>query len=124
MAHNTPRRHIPRACQRKVTWGEYLELEVNRGPGLKPLVDVISGSTGGMLGTRNTFAKLFELADPPATPGRALDRAYALVVCIGADPDDWGINEEHVSEVLKRGRDLLIASSRCIWDLARPQAAA
>lgn len=112
MAQKTPK--TPRACQRKVTWGEYLELAINQGPGLKPLVDVISHATGGWLGTRNTFAKLFDLEEPPLAATREYDRAYALLIAVGEQPDDWGVDEDLVSELLKRGRDLLIARSRCI----------
>lgn len=119
MAQKQDKRNIPRACQRAVTWGEHLHLEVNhRGPGLKPLVDCIRIATGPALGTRNTFAKLFDLDRPPLAATVQYERAYALLVAAGQDPADWGIDEDLVSEVLKRGRDLLVASSKCILLLA------
>ena len=51
MAHKHP---SLRALQRQVSWGEMLDLTVNRtGPGLKPLVEFIGTATGGWLGSRN-----------------------------------------------------------------------
>lgn len=125
MAHYTPRRNIPLACRRQVTWGEHLELRVNRTTtGLKPIVDAITTAIGPYLGTRNTYAKLFDLEHPPAAATKEYDRAYVLLLMLSEEPGDWGIDEDLVSEAWKRSRDLLVTSSRCILLLAQPKAAA
>lgn len=100
---------VPRACRRKVTWGEYLRLAV--GHRLKPAVAAIAAITGPSLGVRNTFAPLFEMERSPLPRTKEYDRAYALILAIGGNPADWGIDEREVAVTLVRCRDLLFDAS-------------
>lgn len=113
-----PRRTIPPACRRPVTWGQHLLLTAVNRHGLKAAVDAISDTTGGVLGTRNTFAKLFDLETPPDVATKEYDRAYALLLALGEDPADWGIDDDFVPALLKRSRDLLLLRSGCLSGIA------
>lgn len=98
---------------RKVGWGEALYLEVGlRSPGLKPVTDAIRLAAGTQVGSRNTFAKLFSLAEPP-TSGEDGYRAWLLLTALGQDPAAWGISDDVVPPAVDcaRLRDLVTSAS-------------
>jgi hypothetical protein len=73
-------------------WGRALKLEAIDAPGgLKGQVDKIRDAVGDSIGTRNTFAKLFDLTAPPSDRGDAL-RARLLVEALGLDLVEWGVD--------------------------------
>lgn len=83
---------------KQVGFGEALVLEVHyRSPGLKPLTDAIRTAVGSHIGTRNTFAKLYEMTEPPdrANP-KDRYRAWLLLTALGQDPAAWGIGDDAV----------------------------
>lgn len=83
-----------RKFRRQVGWGEALVLEVHyRSPGLKPVVDAIQKAVGDV-GTRNTFAKLFDVIDEPV--GKDRWRAWLLLTALGQDPSEWNIGDDVV----------------------------
>jgi hypothetical protein len=82
---------------RTVGWGEALLLEIHyRSPGLNPLVAAINEAAGGM-GVRNTYAKLYDLEEPPG-PEDPKDyfRAWLVLTALGQDPAAWGVSDEAV----------------------------
>ena len=94
-----------------VGWGEALYLEVHlRSPGLKQLTDAIRLAVGDHIGTRNTFAKLFEMSEPPTElDPKDRFRAWLVLTALGQDPEAWGIGEDTVppSTDTNRLRDLI-----------------
>jgi hypothetical protein len=80
--------------ERSYLWGRALKIEAIDAPGgLKRQVDRIRDAVGPTIGTRNTFANLFDRTDPPSQdrdPIEAL-RARLLVDAIGLDPAEWGV---------------------------------
>ena len=97
--------------QRTVGWGEALYLEVHlRSPGLKQLTDAIRLAVGEHIGTRNTFAKLFDRGEPPdEMDPKDRFRAWLVLTALGQDPEAWGIGEDTVppSTDTNRLRDLI-----------------
>lgn len=87
-----------RKFQKKVGWGEALYLEVHfRSPGLRQLTDAIRTAVGTHIGTRNTFAKLFEMDEPPTeTDPKDRFRAWLVITALGSDPAEWGIGDDAV----------------------------
>ena len=94
-----------------VGWGEALYLEVHlRSPGLKQLTDAIRLAVGDHIGTRNTFAKLFEMSEPPTElDPKDRFRAWLVLTALGQDPAVWGISDDTVppSTDVNRLRDLI-----------------
>lgn len=111
-----PRKAIPPACRRRITWGEYLRLEV--GHRLNPAVDAIREITGHGLGVRNSFTPLLKMPTPPSPNTKEYERAYALLLVLGQSPSDWGIDEDRVPPTLVMCRDLLFNASGWLGDLA------
>lgn len=76
---------------RTYNWGESLRLEAAMADGgLKCATDKIATLVGSSIGSRSTFATLFDLAEPP-TEGRQAERAYLLLTALGQDPVNWGM---------------------------------
>ncbi len=74
-----------------LTWGDCLRIKVAKSGGLKHHVERIQLEAGDIpVGSRNTFAKLFDLDEPPADRGDRF-RAWALLVSVGVDPEEWGV---------------------------------
>jgi hypothetical protein len=85
------------AVLRQVTWGKGLKVEVDDvHGGLKATVGAIASEFGDMLGTRNTFAKLFAVENPAELKEKDRYRAWVLLTTIGQDPADWGIGDDCV----------------------------
>jgi hypothetical protein len=86
----------------EITWGDALVIKVHRTRvGLKPYVDAIQEAVGRNIGSRTTFAKLYDVRE--ASDLDELDgyRAWLLLTAIGEDPDDWGVR----SSVVPRATD-------------------
>lgn len=82
------------------TWGELLQAKVRRHGGLKFHVDRIQAEAGWLpVGSRNTFAKLFDYDEPPDDPTDR-GRAWALLLSLGANPDLWGVGDVAVPPAL------------------------
>ncbi len=99
--------------KKQVGFGEALVLEVHfRSSGLKPLTDAIRAAVGTHIGTRNTFAKLYEMDEPP-TEARDRFRAWLVLTALGQDPNKWGIGDDAVPPATDKEtlRDLVIAAS-------------
>jgi hypothetical protein len=78
---------------RTYNWGESLRLEAAMADGgLSSATDRIHASLGATIGSRNTFAALFALDEPP-TDTRRCERAYVLLTALGQDPADWGLGD-------------------------------
>lgn len=105
----------PKYQRRTVGWGEALILEIHLSPGLSPLVRVINAAAGDQ-GVRNTFARLYEYAEPPtAADPKDYFRAWLLLTALGQSPKAWGIGDDAVPPGYDRDRlrDLVIQQSRC-----------
>lgn len=95
------------------TWGDRLALTVRKRGGLAAAWRRISSQVGPHLGSRTTFAELFDLDDPPTDDVVSL-RAWTLLTTIGENPSDWGLPTEGVLPPAfepDRVRDLLSAPS-------------
>jgi hypothetical protein len=75
-----------------IGWGDRLKLKADKEGGLNPHVDRIRAAVSPLIGSRNTFAKLFDLDVPPADEKTRL-RAWVLLLSLGADPDAWGVGD-------------------------------
>lgn len=98
---------------KRVGWGEALHLEIHYGsPGLKPVVDAIHSAVGPDVGSRNTFAKLEDMNEPPAERIWRW-RAWLLLTALGQEPATWRIGDEVVPAGydVDRLRDLVRAAS-------------
>lgn len=105
-----------RKFTKTVGWGEAIQLEVHfRSPGLKPVVDAIHRAVGTSIGSRNTFAKLYECDDAPATDIERW-RAWLLLTALGQDPVAWRIDDSVVPPAydVERLRTLVLSQSRWI----------
>lgn len=106
----------PKYEHRTVGWGEALILEVHLSPGLSPLVRTINEVVGDQ-GVRNTFARLYEYAEPP-TDADPKDhfRAWLVLTALGQDPRAWGISDDAVPTGydIDKVRDLVTDASGCI----------
>jgi hypothetical protein len=100
---------------RQVGWGEALYLEVAlRSPGLRTVVeDAIIPAVGKNVGSRNTFAKLFDLdAAPSGTDGF---RAWLLLTALGQDPAAWDIDDDIVPPAYEVSRLRGLVTVRSGW---------
>ncbi len=81
--------------KRTYNWGTSLRIEVMDAGGLKSTVDRIQHAVGSMIGSRNTFAKLFTLDAPPSPEFENMDalRARLLVEACGLHPEEWAVDE-------------------------------
>lgn len=96
-----------------VPWGRALaDLASHRPGGFKHLIDrIVRSGIGADLGTRNTYATLFDMTAPPKS-GKDLARAYVLVLAAGARPADWLLSPGGLPALYgteKRLRSLLAA---------------
>jgi hypothetical protein len=83
----------PARYKLEMTWGEALGHYVSKqAGGLKRVHLRIISAVGPMYGTRNTFAKLFDLEGPPEN-AKDRQRAWLLVAAIGREPKEWGLSE-------------------------------
>lgn len=102
------------------TWGESLRRHVMRRGNLNVSVKRIREVTGDpMIGTRNTFAKLFEMKEEPTNQRDRL-RAYLLLVSLGYDPAGWGLSNDDLPRAFAATDELvsiLRAVSGCIPSL-------
>lgn len=100
---------------RTYNWGESLRLEAAMSDGgLKAATDRIAANMGRAYGTRNTFATLFDLDEPPEAPLQR-ERAYLLIIALGLDPADWGMGDfTQPAGWPEKAADLLKRQSRCI----------
>lgn len=99
---------------RTYNWGESLRLEAAMADGgLKAATDRIASTMGRAYGSRNTFAALFDLVEPPTSPIQR-ERAYLLLIALDLDPDEWGMGDfEQPVGWPKTAADLLRRQSRC-----------
>lgn len=82
---------------REVVWGEALGVEADKAPrGLQGVVEVIRNQVGPTIGSRNTFAKLFETKDPDDLVYTDRWRAWLLLTALGIDANDWGVPDRAV----------------------------
>ena len=80
------------ALEHQLTWGEALVLRVRKSKGgMNPLVDAIRAAVGAWIGTRPTFAKLYDIEAVSEMDGTEQFRAWLVLTALGSDPDDWGI---------------------------------
>lgn len=106
----------PKYEHRTVGWGEALILEVHLSPGLSPLVRTINAVVGDQ-GVRNTYARLYDYAEPPtAADPKDYFRAWLVLTALGQDPGAWGIGDDAVPAGydIDKVRDLVLRSSGCI----------
>lgn len=81
----------------QLTWGDALVLKVHKTRvGLKPFVDAIQAAVGKNIGTRPTFAKLYEAQSVETMNELERYRAWLLLTAMGEDPDGWGVRAEVV----------------------------
>lgn len=116
----------PKKYQRRtVGWGEALILEIHMSPGLSPLVRAINAAAGDQ-GVRNTFARLYDYAEPPTAAQDPKDyfRAWLLLTALGQDPAAWSIGDDAVPPGYDKNRlrDLVTAASG--WTSGIPALAA
>lgn len=98
-----------RKFERKIGWGQALFLEVGyHSPGLKPVVGAIHRAVGPDVGTRNTFAKLYDSDTAPESVKERW-RAWLLLTALGQDPAAWQIGDDIIPAAhdLERLRDLV-----------------
>jgi hypothetical protein len=94
----------------ELTWGDALVLKVHRARvggtrvGLSPFVDAIRAAVGKHIGTRPTFAKLYDVTDVESMSEIERFRAWLLLTAIGEDPDDWGIRADVVPPAIDAER--------------------
>lgn len=82
--------------KRVANWGEALVLEVHfNSPGLNPVVEAIRAALGTGIGSRNTFAKLYDCEQPPEGEQERF-RAWLVLTALGQDPNDWLIGDDCV----------------------------
>lgn len=99
----------------ELTWGDALVLKVHHTRvGLKPFVEAIQAAVGRHIGTRPTFAKLYEVRDVSDLSEIEAYRAWLLLTAMGIDPDDWGIRASVVPPATDADRlqDMLTAAVR------------
>jgi hypothetical protein len=87
------------AVTHRVTWGEALVVEAHRhrhAGGLQAAVARIHDEVGPHIGTRNTFAKLYEVTHPRRLGERDRWRAWLVLTAFGQDPTEWGITDDCV----------------------------
>ncbi len=81
------------AVTRQVSWGEGLMVEMSKVPGgLNALVTAIRSQFGVVVGSRNTFKKLYDVQDPNDLPLRDQFRAWLLLAAVGQEPTEWGLS--------------------------------
>jgi hypothetical protein len=98
------------ALERKVTWGEALVLQVHKSRvGLSPLVKEIQAIVGAWIGTRTTFAKLYEVTDVREMDDTERLRGWLLLTALGCKPQRWGLSDDAVPPAMdvERLRELL-----------------
>ncbi len=67
-------------------------MESSKAPrGLQGVVELIHAEVGQMVGSRNTFAKLFRAQGPEEMDEKDQYRAWLLLCVFGQDPARWGI---------------------------------
>jgi hypothetical protein len=80
-----------------LTWGDALVLKVHRTRhGMKPCVAAIQEAVGPWIGSRTTFAKLYDVDRPDDLDASEAFRAWLLLTALGEDPAEWGIQESAV----------------------------
>lgn len=83
---------------RQVRWGEALIVEVAKIPGgLLHVSNAIKAAVGPVAGTRNTFAKLYDVGDPAELNERDLYRAWLLLAALGQQPGEWGVPDDIIT---------------------------
>ena len=101
---------------REVSWGDALLVEASKFPrGLQGAVEIIRADLGPQIGSRNTFAKLFQAEGPGALTVTDRWRAWLLLVTLGSDPADWGIGRDVVPRAIDASAlasDLVVQASR------------
>jgi hypothetical protein len=94
----------------ELTWGDALVLKVHKTRvGLKPFVDSIQAAVGRHIGSRPTFAKLYDVESVDDLSEIEAYRAWLLLTAMGEDPDDWGVRASVVPQAtnVERLRELL-----------------
>lgn len=81
-----------------VSWGEALIVQMHyTDGGLNKAISAIHSVVGARLvGTRNTFARLYRVTDPAAMKPIERFRAWLLLTALGVDPASWGIDDADV----------------------------
>lgn len=78
---------------RSVTWGDDFSLKVTRWGGMPKVVARLEAAFGPLADSRATLDKLRRChAGPAAMDDEERWRAYQVLVVIGQDPADWGID--------------------------------
>lgn len=76
------------------TWGQSLLLCVREVPGGLHAVATAAGmELGPLIGSRNTFAKLYQAKSPADLSEADRLRAWVVLVAIGEDPQHWGLGD-------------------------------
>jgi hypothetical protein len=83
---------VQRPWERPITWGEALRTEIEHRPGLARIVRSVRAELGPVIGTRTTFAKLFEVERPEDLDESEQFRAWLVLTSVGFRPRDWGID--------------------------------
>lgn len=96
------------------SWGDRLKRATGRNH--RAAVAAIAENVGPLIGTRNTFAKLYSYDEAPgADDPTDRIRGWLLLVTLGYEPSDWGIDADVLPPAwdAERVRDLLF--SRIGW---------
>jgi hypothetical protein len=79
------------------TWGDALVVKVHRTRvGLQPYVNAIQEIVGRHIGSRPTFAKLYDAKDVEELDPTERYRAWLLLTAMDENPDDWGLRDDSV----------------------------
>lgn len=82
---------------RTVSWGDALFVKAGRHTGgLNQAVERIRRAIGTQIGVRNSFAKLYDVANPAMLGERDIWRAWLLLTALEEDPSDWGVYDDAV----------------------------
>ncbi len=101
--------------ERSYLWGRALKIEaIDAEGGLNRQVERIRSAVGATIGSRNTFAKLFTLTDPPDPNRDPIDalRARLLVEAIGLEPSEWGVADVPLPAAFDPERVLVLVGGR------------
>lgn len=106
--------------QRTVTWGEALRTRLSKAEGgllrhIAPSQQMLGEIVGS---SHNTWRKLTKVQGPEELDGSDLLRAWLLLITLGEDPADWGVDEKEAvpagfdRDRLRRELPALVAGAR------------
>jgi hypothetical protein len=92
-----PSKEDPVTQSLQFTWGDALVVKVHRTRvGLLPYVNAIQEVVGKHIGSRPTFAKLYDAAEVGELDATEKYRAWLLLTAMGESPEAWGVNDDAV----------------------------